>query len=99
MDLSGISTITDDTLAVIGEQCPLLQALSLKCRVDVGPQVTDVGLEDIAACCPHLRKIELAWCTKLSDFTMKAVAKNCRDLEKVSGPRLRHSFAAGGFGH
>jgi hypothetical protein len=83
MDLSGISTVTDDTLAVIAEQCPALQSISLKCRVDVGPQVTDVGLEDISACCMKLKTIELAWCTKLTDFTMQAIAKNCRELEKV----------------
>jgi hypothetical protein len=45
IDLSGVLTITDDTLAVIAEQCPLLQVLHLQRRVDVGPQVTDIGIE------------------------------------------------------
>ncbi len=38
-------TITDDTLAVIAEQSPMLEVLHLQRRVDVGPQVTDVGVE------------------------------------------------------
>jgi len=83
MDLSGISTVTDDTLAVVAEQCPLLQTLSLSCRVDVGPKVTDVGLEDITACCPLLRNIGLAWCVHVTDFTMQALARGCRDLAVV----------------
>ena len=50
-------------------------------RVDVGPQVTDIGVEDIAACCPRLKSISLAWCSKMTDAAMLALANNCPDLE------------------
>eukprot|EP00802_Teleaulax_amphioxeia_P007166 Tamp_07172.p1 GENE.Tamp_07172~~Tamp_07172.p1 ORF type:complete len:347 (-),score=64.64 Tamp_07172:1514-2554(-) len=59
MDLSGVMTITDDTLAVVAEQCPILEVLQLQRRVDVGPQISDIGIEDIAACCPRLKSISL----------------------------------------
>ena len=41
------------------------QVLLLECRVDVGPRVTDTGLEDVAACCPRLRRISLRCCPDL----------------------------------
>ena len=36
-----------------------MQVLLLECRVDVGPRVTDTGVEDVAACCPGLRSVSL----------------------------------------
>jgi pSer/pThr/pTyr-binding forkhead associated (FHA) protein len=81
MDLSGVLTITDDTLAAVAEQCPLLEVLLLKRRVDVGPQITDIGVEDIAACCHRLKNISLAWCSKVSDASVLALADGCPELE------------------
>lgn len=81
MDLAGIKTITDDTLAVIAEQCPLLTELSLKRRVDIGPDVSDVGLQDIAGCCGKLKVVHLTWCSKLTDDAVTALANNCPNLQ------------------
>ena len=47
----------------------------------MGPQVTDIGVEDIAACCPRLKSISLAWCSKMTDAAILALANNCPDLE------------------
>ena len=35
------------------------KVLRLERRVDVGPRVTDTGIEDVAACCPRLRSVSL----------------------------------------
>jgi len=83
LDLCGVSTVTDDTLAVIAEQCAALEHLALDRRVDVGPQVSDTGLIDIAERCPNLRGLSLPWCSRVTDAGLTAVAEHCPLLDAL----------------
>ncbi len=54
-----------------------MQVLLLECRVDMGPRVTDTGLEDVAACCARLRRVSLRLPRRLARSTWRA-----RDAEE-----------------
>ncbi|KAJ1483511.1 hypothetical protein T484DRAFT_1799973 [Baffinella frigidus] len=83
LNLAGVSTVTDDTLAVVAEQCGALEHLIADRRVDVGPQITDTGIVDIAAKCPNLKSLSIAWCSEVTDVGVKAVAECCPLVEAL----------------
>ncbi|KAJ2960300.1 hypothetical protein NQZ79_g4328 [Umbelopsis isabellina] len=74
--------VTDQTLADIAEQCPLLQYLSLcGCR-----SITDNGLRYLTRgkLRHSLRSIDLSGCNKITDYGLTLVSKLCVRLQKIS---------------
>jgi hypothetical protein len=53
MDLSGVSSISDDTLAVVAEQCPALQILHVRYRSLSHPLSLSLLLHS-SFCFPHV---------------------------------------------
>jgi hypothetical protein len=75
--------LTDATLAVCAEHCPLLESVVL----DRCPLVTDEGVRSlVAAGGARLCDIRLAYCEQLGNQTVLAIAMHCPLLERLTCP-------------
>ena len=45
--------------------------------------VTDGGLEAVAAGCPNLQHLNLSWCSNVTDGGVEAVAAGCPNLQHL----------------
>ncbi|XP_073110721.1 uncharacterized protein [Elaeis guineensis] len=79
LDLSECDQITDAGVCMLSEMS-CLQELSL---AECGPAITDVG--GVAVSAVHsLTRLDFSWLINLSDVTLFAVARNCRNLVKLN---------------
>ncbi|CAM9208510.1 unnamed protein product, partial [Hapterophycus canaliculatus] len=68
--LNGACKITDDSLAAVGSNCPVLEELCIRsCNL-----VTDIGLAAVARGCPNLRHVAAGGCVRITDASMRALA-------------------------
>ncbi|KAI8059879.1 hypothetical protein BC940DRAFT_227134, partial [Gongronella butleri] len=89
VDLSDITTITDQSIFKIAAKCPSLQGLNLSmCHEDQSrcTDVTDASICQIAASCPQLRRIKLSNCTALTVKSAMALARGCPRLLEIDCP-------------
>ncbi len=76
----GDSSIVDDKVCFhIGNNCPRLRTLSLR----GSPQMTDIGMEDIAMC-RVLQRLDLSFCHLVTDEGMVSIARNMPELELLA---------------
>lgn len=63
LDLSGVRTCNDDVVSALSRYCTSLTSLSLKCFLDAGPKMTDVGMRVLAdsMCALTLTSLDLTW--------------------------------------
>jgi hypothetical protein len=71
--------VTDTTLAVCAQHCPLVQHISLdRCH-----RVTDCGVCGLVSSLATLRHVNLGGCPQLTDAVLLALAERCPLLEKL----------------
>eukprot|EP00899_Mesostigma_viride_P023234 jgi/Mesvir1/4095/Mv16057-RA.1 len=77
--------ISDTSIALLADNCPLLEKLSLKeC-----PGVTDASISKIAAQCKQLRHLNLRGCAGVTDTSMKILAQENPDLRHLKVKHCR----------
>ena len=79
IDMSDTSVVDDKVCFHIGTSCPRLRTLSLR----GSPQITDIGLEDIAMC-RVLQRLDLSFCHLISDEGLAVLARNMPELELLA---------------
>ena len=79
LDLSDSSVVDDKVCFHIGTNCPRLRTLSLR----GSPQVTDIGIEDIAMC-RVLQRLDVSFCHLITDEGLLAIARNMPELELLA---------------
>lgn len=76
--------VTDLSLLAAAKFCPKLQHLNLE---SVGSYVLrnlTHAMESVAAHCPLLESLNLAWCSTLRDSAIEAVARRCPGLKALN---------------
>ncbi|CAL9777189.1 unnamed protein product [Musa acuminata subsp. burmannicoides] len=79
LDVSECDQITDLGVCLL-RHIPCLEDLSL---ADCGPMITDVGGIAIASIV-GLQSLDLSWLINLSDATLIALARNCRNMVEIN---------------
>ncbi|ELU13733.1 hypothetical protein CAPTEDRAFT_190319 [Capitella teleta] len=77
----GYVYLTENTLKLVASQCPHLRHLNLR---ECGYVITDHALSNLTKKLPHLETLNLACCHHLTDSTLRALSKNCKELSQIN---------------
>jgi F-box and leucine-rich repeat protein GRR1 len=78
LNLDGCDQITDTSIISISENCTGLQLLNL----DDCDQITDISIIPISEKCTGLKELNV-WETNITDASLKALVKNCTELQLI----------------
>jgi hypothetical protein len=88
VNLQGCPFITDQSLKAFIGHVQSLEELNLGRLMDIGPQITDAGIQLLIPHCVTLRNLDLSWLDGLTDTALLSVADCCTRLESLNVPNL-----------
>lgn len=77
---AGAAFVTDWTLLAISRFCFHVTDLSLRRHSDIGPDISDAGVVEIARRVPKLQRLDLACCSTLTNSSIATLAEHCPQL-------------------
>ncbi|XP_071489660.1 uncharacterized protein [Diadema antillarum] len=73
LNLQGCPQVDDDVITCICDAAPDLEVLNLSSSL----AITDLSIQRISAQLHHLRRLDLSWCKRISDFGILGLEKDC----------------------
>ena len=103
IDLRGCSLLTDASISLLGQGCPLLRNIAFgeshalsSGFVTIGNKIyTDIGLYAIGKGCPLLESVNLTGCAQVTDDGLSAIAYGCPHMQSIDLTGCRQISDAG----
>jgi len=83
VDLSGCKFVCDWTLLNLSKHSYNVRSLSLKCFADVGPQISDAGLVELARRLPKVEDVSLFWCHRITNISIATLSSHSPNLTSL----------------
>ncbi|EKX45778.1 hypothetical protein GUITHDRAFT_138646 [Guillardia theta CCMP2712] len=83
VDLSGCSFVSDWTLLNLSKHSYNVRSMVLKCFADVGPQISDAGLVELARRLPKVEHVNLFWCHRITNVSVTTLSSHCPNLKSL----------------
>lgn len=88
VNLQGCPFVTDQSLKAFIGHVQNLEELNLGRLMDIGPHITDAGIQLLIPHCVTLKNLDLSWLDGLTDTAILSVADSCTRLESLDVPNL-----------